>query len=445
MAIRHIRVRNFKSFRDAEVQLSPLTALVGANASGKSNFVQLFRFLRDIAQKGLENAIALQGGAEYLLNMQIGNREPLEVEIEANTGWSSPPLNHANGAYDIRGESVRYSFRLEWNHHERLSVQEESFILRTSWRDIRHVDDTPPKISCIANVDIVLSRQANVVTAKLISSESSLPLQAEHVFGIMPIDGIMNVPDAYTAFPISWRTIVGERIPDNALLIELDANIITGFWRPLILPFAYAGVYDFRPESIKRYSSAEGVLELQQDGSNLPIVLRRILQDPERARQFRNLLSLFLPFVRDVQVQSLPNQSLMVTLQEEFGQTSDVPASFVSDGTVELVALITALYFTEPRLVQVLVLEEPDRNLHPRLAERLVGMMQEVSQRRQVIFTTHNAEVVRHLPLESLLLVSRDREGFSTITRPADSKRVREFLKEEIGASDLFVKELLDV
>ncbi|MDW8290941.1 MAG: AAA family ATPase, partial [Armatimonadota bacterium] len=96
MAVRRLRVRNFKSFRNVEVQLSPLTALVGANASGKSNFVQLFRFLRDIARMGLENAISLQGGAEYLLNRSIGTAEPLEVELEADIVWQD--LRHTEEA-----------------------------------------------------------------------------------------------------------------------------------------------------------------------------------------------------------------------------------------------------------------------------------------------------------------------------------------------------------
>jgi hypothetical protein len=46
------------------LELSPLSVLVGANASGKTNFVQLFRFLRDVANEGFDSAIALQGGIE---------------------------------------------------------------------------------------------------------------------------------------------------------------------------------------------------------------------------------------------------------------------------------------------------------------------------------------------------------------------------------------------
>lgn len=60
--IERLRLRNFRSFKDVDIELRPLNIVVGANASGKTNLVQAFRFLRDLAQHGLENAVSLQGG-----------------------------------------------------------------------------------------------------------------------------------------------------------------------------------------------------------------------------------------------------------------------------------------------------------------------------------------------------------------------------------------------
>jgi predicted ATP-dependent endonuclease of OLD family len=104
-------------------------------------------------------------------------------------------------------------------------------------------------------------------------------------------------------------------------------------------------------------------------------------------------------------------------------------------------ALIVALYFSPNRL---LIIEEPDRHLHPALMERLVHHLREITWRRQVIVTTHNPEMVRHTPLDSLLLVQRDREGFSQITRPTENEQVRNFLQHELGIHELFVDNLLE-
>ena len=59
MPINKIKISNFKSFKEIDIDLRQFNVLIGANASGKSNFVQIFKFLRDIEKHGLENAIAL--------------------------------------------------------------------------------------------------------------------------------------------------------------------------------------------------------------------------------------------------------------------------------------------------------------------------------------------------------------------------------------------------
>ncbi|MFZ8801558.1 MAG: AAA family ATPase [Candidatus Calescibacterium sp.] len=80
--IRKIKVKNFKSFKDLEVGLGKFNVLIGPNSSGKSNFIQIFKFLRDIRNYGLDNAISIQGGVDYLTNINIGPYESLSIEIE---------------------------------------------------------------------------------------------------------------------------------------------------------------------------------------------------------------------------------------------------------------------------------------------------------------------------------------------------------------------------
>ena len=44
MAIKRIKVSNFKSFDAVDLELSKFNMVIGANASGKSNFIQAFKF-----------------------------------------------------------------------------------------------------------------------------------------------------------------------------------------------------------------------------------------------------------------------------------------------------------------------------------------------------------------------------------------------------------------
>jgi len=81
MTIKRIEIKNFKSFRHQKITLGQFNVLVGANASGKSNFLQIFKFISNIANHGLNNAISLQGGVEYLRNIQLAATEAFALKI----------------------------------------------------------------------------------------------------------------------------------------------------------------------------------------------------------------------------------------------------------------------------------------------------------------------------------------------------------------------------
>jgi hypothetical protein len=59
------------------------------------------------------------------------------------------------------------------------------------------------------------------------------------------------------------------------------------------------------------------------------------------------------------------------------------------------------------------------------------------------VVTTHSVELVKHSCLEDILLISRDKDGFSVISRPADKEEVRAFLENELGIEDLYLQNLL--
>jgi len=59
------------------------------------------------------------------------------------------------------------------------------------------------------------------------------------------------------------------------------------------------------------------------------------------------------------------------------------------------------------------------------------------------MLSTHSTEVVKHTCLSDILLISRDSEGFSIISRPADKEEVRTFLENEIGIEELYIQNLL--
>jgi hypothetical protein len=52
---------------------------------------------------------------------------------------------------------------------------------------------------------------------------------------------------------------------------------------------------------------------------------------------------------------------------------------------------------------------------------------------------------VRNANIDTLFLVTRDSDGFSTISRPANNNAVQSFLENEIGIDELYVQDLLGI
>jgi predicted ATPase len=67
-AISSITIEGFKSIRSLEkLPLRPINVLIGANGTGKSNFVDFFRLLREMVEERLQFAVAQKGGADRQL------------------------------------------------------------------------------------------------------------------------------------------------------------------------------------------------------------------------------------------------------------------------------------------------------------------------------------------------------------------------------------------
>ncbi|HEX7090463.1 MAG TPA: AAA family ATPase [Longimicrobiales bacterium] len=84
LRFRHLRLQNWKNFSEANVAIGDRLFLVGPNASGKSNFLDAFRFLRDLASPGggLEQAVAQRGGVSPIRSLAARRKTDIEIEVE---------------------------------------------------------------------------------------------------------------------------------------------------------------------------------------------------------------------------------------------------------------------------------------------------------------------------------------------------------------------------
>ena len=84
MIITHLRATNWRNFQQIDVPLTVRQFIVGPNASGKSNLLDIFRFLQDIAKNeggGLQEAVAGRGGVPIIRNLVTEQEAEIAIDI----------------------------------------------------------------------------------------------------------------------------------------------------------------------------------------------------------------------------------------------------------------------------------------------------------------------------------------------------------------------------
>ncbi|RCW36765.1 AAA family ATPase [Marinilabilia salmonicolor] len=82
--IDHIKISGYKSFREVDMHLTPINILIGANGSGKSNFISFFEFLSNLSEQKLQQHIALGGGEDKIFHKGTHTTTTLGFEIRFN-------------------------------------------------------------------------------------------------------------------------------------------------------------------------------------------------------------------------------------------------------------------------------------------------------------------------------------------------------------------------
>jgi len=112
----HIHLENWKNFRQVDVDLQDRVFLVGPNASGKSNLLDVFRFLRDIVSigGGLQRAVQDRRGVSGL--RCLAARQYSDIVVDVRLG--------GNG----QSEAWQYRLRFNQDNKQRPWIKEERVV-----------------------------------------------------------------------------------------------------------------------------------------------------------------------------------------------------------------------------------------------------------------------------------------------------------------------------
>ena len=288
----------------------------------------------------------MQGGIEYIRNMTIGASDTLAITIisDREFGWFGKKTK--KGLIGIKTYETIYEFSIMFKKkglgfeivHDKLIQKCKFVLLERQNKNIKEKEK-------FGDGEIVISCSRGKIEIQL-NTPAKVPIEKDDII------------------PAFLRS---EKLSQKTLLLQTYFM----FLPPLEEVFTNMLICDFDPKLPKKATPITGKVDLEEDGNNLSIVLKNIIKDKNKKRKLFNLINNVLPFISDLDVEKFADKSLLFKLQEKYFKKEYLPASLVSDGTINITALIIALYFEKKPLT---IIEEPERNIHPYLISKIVDM-----------------------------------------------------------------------
>jgi len=366
--LEQLTVRNYRALYRLELKgLSPLTALLGPNGSGKSTVFDVFAFLSECLDDGLRRAWDKRGRFKELRTRGVA--EPITIELK----YREPEF----------GRLITY--------HLEIDESGNSPIVSTEW------------------LRWVVGQGGHRPTYILRFAKG----EGEVISGPEPDEA-------------------GERTREKLDSPDLLAvNTLGQFARnPRV-----ASLRRFITDWHLSYLSAEttrttpvaGPQErLSSTGDNLPNVVQYLQeQHPERLAQIGEVLARRVPRLEAITAEPMRDGRLLLQIKDA-PFDDPIMARFTSDGTLKMLSYLVLLY--DPTPPQLIGIEEPENQLHPRLLLELAEECSLAAERSQLMITTHSPFFVNGLQPEQVWVLYRDEQGYTRAQRTSQIRGVREFM-----------------
>lgn len=367
--IEYLHVENYRALRDLELRgITPLTVFLGPNGSGKSTVFDVFAFLSDCFSIGLRKAWDRRGRFKELRTRDVAG--PVSIELKYREQPKSPLVTY------------------------RLELDEDGggpYVSKEWLRWVRH----PGKAGRPFNFLDFAEGRGSVVTGEMPDDED---------------ERITEVLDSREMLAVNTLGQFAKHPRVSAL-----RRFITDWYLSYLTADNSRGVPEAGPQE-----------RLSPNGDNLPNVIQYLKeQHAERLEQILGVLSSRVPRLQQVDAELMPDGRLLLQFKDAPFKRP-IMAKFVSDGTLKMLAYLTVLY--DPKPPQLIGIEEPENQLHPRLLVELAEECRKASQRTQLMITTHSPFFVNGLRPEETWIMYRDEKGYSQARQASTIEGIAEFL-----------------
>lgn len=376
MHIESIKLKNFKSFQNAEMLNIPkFCVIVGANGSGKSTLFSVFEFLREALASNVHTALAKLGGSRGLSEVRSrGTEGNIEIEIKFREHDQSPLVTYFLSVGEKNGRPI-------------VSREILKYRRGSGGQPWHFLDFSNGEGSAVTN------EVENVSDVKELDREQQKLRSPD----ILAVKGLAQF----------------ERFPAVMTLGTLIEN-----WH----------ISDFHISRARPEQEAGYAEHLSREGENLSLVTEYLhTRHPEIFQTVLNKLTERVPGITSVDAKTTEEGRVLLRFQD--GAFEDpFLARYVSDGTIKMFAYLVLLYDPTPH--PLLCVEEPENQLYPNLLWELAEEFRAYAERGgQVFVSSHSPDFLNAVKLEEVYWLVKD-EGRTTIKRAQDDQQIATFMAE---------------
>lgn len=398
--ITSVTIEGFKSFGSPAkpVELGPLNFIVGANASGKTNFVSALRFLQ----------LSLLHGLDHTVNNEFNGCRETRNRVLRERGEQRP---------------VGITVRLQLTGQDFRTPDGRAFAMGSAWyalkADLRSDDSNP----------VVLSENFEARLMAADGSASTYTLERDLTS--------VRIHDPTNATAPDRTEVVHPQESSHLTVATGFFGLPALLFRELVSGWAF---FSLNAELARQSAREIPGVELGPHGENLAAVLHEIEKRNGHGAMKAVLSSLrgAVPRVKEIKPLRTEVEGKWTFQLVEERVRALSPAS-ISDGTIRLLAMLVATHWSA-RNSSLLIIEEPENNLHPHLCEQMVATFRATSKSRQVLVTTHSPGFLDYLEPEELLLCERDEESTFTHLVPASSRENIDIFRRRFTLGELWVQ-----
>jgi len=377
--IEYLRVQNYRALHNLELKdIKPLTVFLGPNGSGKSTVFDVFAFLSECFSVGLRKAWDKRGRFKELRTKDCDG--PICFEIKYRETPKSPLITYElKIGEDKKGPYVE-SEKLLWKRSEK----GRPFAFLEFERGIGKV---------------ITGEAPDISDIKMEESLDSPEMLAVNTLG---------------------------QLSKNPRVIALR-RFITGWYLSYLTADQTRGIPEAGPQE-----------RLSATGDNLPNVIQYLREQHEEIlEKILATLSKRVPRLEKVEADIMQDGRLLLTIKDAPFE-KPILSKFASDGTLKMLAYLMVL--NDPTPPQLIGIEEPENQLHPRLLPDLCEECRAAAEFSQMMVTTHSPYFVNRLRANELWVLYRDESGYTQAKRASDMQGINEFMEEGALLGNLWLE-----